>query len=91
LLARSVDFDGNVVEDLSDPDFAWLARHSWEWDPARLDELIRAAGPVTLYICGGADNELELADPAGPARFGLSGGPASAHRRRPAGTSGHSA
>jgi hypothetical protein len=62
LLARSVDSDGNVVEDLSDPDFAWLARHSWEWDPARLDELIRAAGPVTLYVCGGADNELELAD-----------------------------
>jgi hypothetical protein len=62
LLARSVDSDGNVAEDLSDPDFAWLARHSWEWDPARLDELIRAAGPVTLYICGGADNELELAD-----------------------------
>ena len=36
LLARSVDSDGNVVEDLSVPDFAWLARHSWEWNPARL-------------------------------------------------------
>jgi hypothetical protein len=32
------------------------------WDPGRLDELIRAAGPATLYVCGGADNELELAD-----------------------------
>ena len=41
LLARSVDPDGNVVEDLSAPDFAWLARHSWEWNPVRLDELIR--------------------------------------------------
>jgi hypothetical protein len=61
-LARSVDPDGNVVEDLSVPDFAWLARHSWAWDPARLDELIRAAGPATLYVCGGAENELELAD-----------------------------
>ena len=33
-----------------------------EWDPARLDELIRAAAPATLYLCGGADNQLELAD-----------------------------
>jgi adenylate kinase family enzyme len=62
LLARSVDLDGNVVEDLSVPDFAWLARHHWAWDPARLDELIAAAGPTTLYVCGGAENELELAD-----------------------------
>ena len=28
LLARSVDCDGNVVEDPPVPDFAWLARHS---------------------------------------------------------------
>jgi len=62
LLARSVDRDGNVVEDTAVPDFAWLARHSWAWDPARLDELIRAAAPATLYVCGGAANELELAD-----------------------------
>jgi adenylate kinase family enzyme len=61
LLARSVDADGNVVEDLSVPDFAWLSRHSWAWNPARLDELI-AAAPATLYVCGGAANELELAD-----------------------------
>jgi thymidylate kinase len=44
------------------PDFAWLSRHSWEWDPARLDVLIRTAAPATLYVCGGAANELELAD-----------------------------
>ena len=62
LLARSVDADGNVVEDLAPPDFAWLSRHSWAWNPARLDELIRAAAPATLYVCGGAANELELAD-----------------------------
>jgi hypothetical protein len=62
LLARSVDGDGNVVEDESVPDFAWLARHSWAWDPARLDEVIAAAGPEMLYVCGGADNQLELAD-----------------------------
>ena len=62
LLARSVDRSGAVVEDLAEPDFAWLARHSWAWDPARLDELIRAAAPATLYVCGGADNGLELAD-----------------------------
>ena len=63
LLARSVDVAGNVVEEEpAAPDFAWLARHSWAWNPARLDELIRAAAPATLYVCGGAANELELAD-----------------------------
>ncbi len=64
-LARMVDAAGNVVEEADEPDepdFAWLARHSWAWDPVRLDELIRAAAPATLYVCGGADNELELAD-----------------------------
>ena len=65
LLARSVDAAGNVVEEAEEPeepDFAWLSRHSWAWNPARLDELIRSAAPATLYVCGGADNELELAD-----------------------------
>ena len=63
LLARHVDFAGNVVGDPAvPPDFAWLARHSWLWNPARLDELIGAAAPATLYLCGCADNELELAD-----------------------------
>ena len=49
-------------EEPEEPDFAWLSRHSWAWNPARLDELIRAAAPATLYVCGGADNQLELAD-----------------------------
>ncbi len=62
LLAREVDPTGAVVEEPAEPDFAWLARHSWAWNPARLDALIAAAGPATLYVCGGADNELELAD-----------------------------
>jgi hypothetical protein len=62
LLARTVDASGNVAEDPAEPDFAWLARHSWAWNPARLDELIAAAAPATLYVCGGAANELELAD-----------------------------
>ncbi len=61
LLAREVDLSGAVVEEPAEPDFAWLARHSWAWNPGRLDELIRAAAPATLYVCGGADNELELA------------------------------
>ena len=61
-LARFVDPAGAVAEEPAEPDFAWLSRHSWEWDPARLDELIRAAAPATLYLCGGADNQLELAD-----------------------------
>jgi len=62
LLAREVDLAGNVVEEPAAPDFAWLSRHSWQWNPARLDELIQAAAPATLYVCGGAANELELAD-----------------------------
>jgi adenylate kinase family enzyme len=61
-LARSVDVAGNVVEEPAAPDFEWLARHSWQWNPQRLDELIRAAAPSTLYVCGGAANELQLAD-----------------------------
>jgi gluconate kinase len=63
LLARFVDSAGAVVaEQPTAPDLAWLARHSWAWDPARLDELIRAAAPATPYVCGGADNQQELAD-----------------------------
>ena len=62
-LARWVDGAGAVVTDEPDePDLAWLARHRWAWDPARLDALIQAAAPATLYVCGGAANELELAD-----------------------------
>src|SRR5271169_3890257 len=61
LLARSVDAAGHVADEPEEPDFAWLSQHSWAWNPARLDELIRAAAPATLYVCGGADNQLELA------------------------------
>ena len=62
-LARFVDPAGAVVAEApAAPDLAWLARHSWAWDPARLDELIRAAAPATLYVCGGADNQQEVAD-----------------------------
>jgi hypothetical protein len=62
-LARFVDPCGAIVRDEpAAPDLAWLSRHSWAWDPGRLDDLIRAAAPATLYVCGGADNELALAD-----------------------------
>jgi hypothetical protein len=62
-LARFVDSAGAVVEgEPAQPDLGWLSRHGWEWDPARLDDLIRAAAPAALYLCGGADNQLELAD-----------------------------
>jgi hypothetical protein len=50
------------AEEPEEPDLAWLSRHSWAWNPARLDALIAGAAPATLYICGGAVNELELAD-----------------------------
>src|ERR1700722_15864946 len=63
LLARLVDPAGAVVtEPPPAPDLDWLARPSWAWDPARLDEVIRAAAPATLYVCGGADNQHELPD-----------------------------
>ena len=62
LLARMVDPGGAVVvEEPAEPDLDWLARHSWSWDPGRLDELIQAAAPATLYVCGGADNQEEVA------------------------------
>jgi gluconate kinase len=62
-LARFVDPAGAVVtQEPAAPDLAWLARHSWAWSLSRLDELIRAAAPATLYVCGGADNQHELAD-----------------------------
>jgi hypothetical protein len=62
-LARFVDPAGAVVaEQPMAPDLAWLDRHSWAWDPARLDQLIRSAESATLYVCGGADNQQELAD-----------------------------
>jgi hypothetical protein len=57
----SLTLPGVVAEEPEAPGLAWLARHSWAWDPARLDELIAAAAPVALYVCGGAANELELA------------------------------
>ena len=60
-LARFVDAAGNVVEEPDEPDLAWLAQHSWAWNPARLDELIGAPAPAALYICGGADNQPEVA------------------------------
>src|ERR1700730_3295873 len=63
LLARFVDPAGAVVAQAPvAPDLAWLDRHGWAWDPARLDELILAAAPATLYVCGGADNQHEVAD-----------------------------
>jgi thymidylate kinase len=62
VLTRWVDAAGAaIVDEPEAPDLDWLSRHFWAWDPARLDELI-AAAPSTLYICGGAANELDLAD-----------------------------
>ena len=42
-LARFAGSAGAVVaEEPAQPDFGWLFRHSREWNPARLDDLIRA-------------------------------------------------
>ena len=63
LLARFIDSAGAVVTQVpAAPGLAWLARHRWAWDPARLDELIRPAASAELYVCGGADNQEEIAD-----------------------------
>ena len=62
LLSRFVDPAGTVVESPAAPDLAWITRNSWQWDPARLDQLIGAVAPATLYVCGYAANQLELAD-----------------------------
>lgn len=47
-----------MVEYPAAPDSAWLAKHRWKWHPARLDERIARAQPRTLFVCGGADNQL---------------------------------
>ncbi|ACU68964.1 hypothetical protein Caci_0009 [Catenulispora acidiphila DSM 44928] len=62
-LARFVDPQGTIVaQPPPAPDLPWLAEHSWAWDPNRLDELIQTAAPATLYVCGGADNQHEMAN-----------------------------
>jgi hypothetical protein len=59
-LCHWVDADGRFVERPAEPDLAWFDRHRWEWDPVRLDELISAAGPATVFVCGNAANEIDL-------------------------------
>ena len=60
-MARSGRAAGDVVGEPEAPDLPWLARHDWAGDPEHLDGLSAAAAPATLYVCGGAANELELA------------------------------
>lgn len=62
LLARFTDAAGRLVAEPAEPDFAWLSGHRWAWDQARLDDLIAAAAPGTLYVCGGADNQQDVTD-----------------------------
>lgn len=58
-LARWVDRAGRVVCPPAASGLRWLARHRWEWDPVRLEEILTAAGRAgqTLYVCGNASNE----------------------------------
>ena len=59
-LARFVDGAGRVVQRPADPDFAWLARHRWEWDPVRMEEVLARVSAGTLFVCGGASNETDF-------------------------------
>lgn len=64
-LCRWVDARGRPVSRPEHPDRDWLVAHRWVWDPGTLDALIghrRAAGARVLFLCGGADNALDLAD-----------------------------
>jgi hypothetical protein len=59
------DAQGQRVTRPDHPDAAWLAAHTWRWDPARLDELIAEAdelGVPSVWLCGQAANAVELAD-----------------------------
>ncbi len=65
VLCGWADAQGRRVMRPDHPDAAWLAAHTWRWDPARLDELIaeaHALGVPSLWVCGQAANALELAD-----------------------------
>jgi hypothetical protein len=55
------DEDGSPVA-TAGTDAAWLLRHRWVWNPARLDEIIAAAGPETVFVCGNAANAFDLWD-----------------------------
>ena len=61
-LARFVDAAGNVVEEPDEPDFAWLARHRLGLESGPSGRTDRAPAPAALYVCGGADNQPEVAD-----------------------------
>jgi len=57
--------DGRRVARPAEPNAAWLAVHSWTWDPARLDEIISDADREAvdvLWLCGRAANALQVAD-----------------------------
>ncbi|MFI5842660.1 AAA family ATPase [Catenuloplanes sp. NPDC051500] len=56
-----VDADGNPAATFG-TDTEWLLSHRWLWNAARMDALIAAAGPETLFVCGNASNDLDLWD-----------------------------
>ncbi len=61
-LARWVDSEGRLVEFSGEPEPGWLERYRWEWNPERLDRLLRDAAPATVFVCGIAANETDLLD-----------------------------
>ena len=58
------DARGSRVTRPDQPDASWLAAHRWEWDAARLDELVTRAtelGVATWWLCGKAANAVQVA------------------------------
>lgn len=65
-LCRWIDDAGADAVRPDEPTARWLATHYWIWDSARLDEIIdefrSTSVAETLYMCGTADNDGDLAD-----------------------------
>ncbi|HEX3778700.1 MAG TPA: hypothetical protein VHX38_03470 [Pseudonocardiaceae bacterium] len=59
LLSRWLDPADRTADRPAAPDADWLARHRWEWDLARLDQLIADAAEKTLFVCGSVNNVTE--------------------------------
>ncbi|GGJ90373.1 hypothetical protein GCM10010123_20260 [Pilimelia anulata] len=64
-LCTWADHTGQPVTRPPLPDARWLAEHRWIWNADRLRQLVNATAPDGVrvrWLCGRADNALDLAD-----------------------------